>query len=100
MDKILLEIKDYLKHDSVFVDINWPKDISENSHKGFIWVGTKDGKIGNWGCHYEFIFGKDRKLHTEVHLSETGCQSLFMNIDLGSYLILKNGRRPKTEKLF
>ena len=86
MDKILLEIKGRLKHEDLFVDVNWPKDISEKTNYGYIWVGTNDGLVGCWGCHYEFIFGNDGKLYTEVHIDETRCQNLFKNIDKGDLL--------------
>lgn len=38
MDSILIEIKNRLKNSDSFVDVNWPKDISEETNKGFIWV--------------------------------------------------------------
>lgn len=86
MDEILVEIKEHLKHEKYFEDVNWPEDISEKSNYGYIWVGTKNGLIGCLGCHYEFVFGNDGKLYTEVHIDETRCQKLFKNIDKGDLL--------------
>ena len=52
-----------------------------NPKNGYIWVGGQNGLIGNFTCHYEFIFyniEEDREkdentLYLEVHFEDKNC---------------------------
>ena len=52
-----------------------------NPKNGYVWVGGQNGLIGNFTCHYEFIFyniDEDREkdentLYLEVHFEDKNC---------------------------
>ena len=45
---------------------------------GFVWIGKKNGKIGNWSCHYEIIKESD-KLFADIHF-ENKRKNDFLNV--------------------
>lgn len=51
--------------------------IAKNSRRDFLWIGTKDGVIGNSKCHYEVIYRKNKKAndganyaYVEIHFED------------------------------
>ena len=48
-----------------------PKEVKPEN--GYIWVGGQNGLIGNFTCHYEFIFHNDTELNLEVHFENDNC---------------------------
>lgn len=47
--------------------------------KKYIWIGTKNGLIGNASCHYEFL--KDgEKIYTDVHFEDENNYKLFKHV--------------------
>lgn len=81
---ILQILKQEVASSQYFSDANWPND---DEIENFIWIGTKNGLIGNDNCHYEFIFQEEQsdELTLEVHF-EGENQSQFANLDLPSSL--------------
>ena len=39
----------------------------QKQNENFIWIGTKDGLIGDLTCHYEFIY-RYKRIYTGVHI--------------------------------
>lgn len=83
--KFLETLQDEIRKSESFYSTYPKKGKIEN----FIWVGTKDEIIGDWKCHYEFIFEDENRnpesenasfLAIEVHLSEKNKQDLFKEI--------------------
>lgn len=53
--------------------------IVDEGNKKFIWIGTKNGLIGNDSCHYEFL--KDgEKIYTDVHFEDENNYELFKHV--------------------
>lgn len=84
--KILETLQEEIRKSELFYS-TYPR---KNKIENFIWVGTKDEIIGEWPCHYEFIFEDENRnpktknasfLAVEVHLSETNKQDLFKKIN-------------------
>ncbi len=82
--EILRSLKQKIASSQYFSDVNWPND---DEIENFIWIGTKNGLIGNENCHYEFIFQEEQsdELTLEVHF-EGGNQRQFANLDLPASL--------------
>ncbi len=50
-----------------------------HNDSGYIWIGTKNGLIGNDSCHYEFL--KDgEKIYTDVHFEDENNYELFKHV--------------------
>ena len=101
--KILETLQEEIRKSELFYSM-YP---SKNKIENFIWVGTKDEIIGEWSCHYEFIFEDENRnpegenasfLAVEVHLSETNKQDLFKNIHKDKKLEFCNWYNGKNEE--
>lgn len=67
-------IKDKLKFDKRFCEVG-------NEANEHIWIGTRNGIIGNLSCHYEFYY--DEKIFVDTHF-ENFDYKLFKNVALGT----------------
>lgn len=101
---ILIQLQEEISKSDRFCS-RYPK---ESKIDNFIWVGTKDEIIGDWDCHYEFIFeNKDREptknnspfLAIEVHLSERNKHGLFKEVALDKQLTFYNWYYEKRNKI-
>lgn len=92
---IYKKIKEVLESHDLLTYIDCPNDYIHHSkrttHDFFIWIGTKDGKIGNERCHYEVISleledkkpnydKKSDKVFVDVHF-EDYCANSFQKLD-------------------
>lgn len=60
--KILDELIRRIGNTTKYIDAN-------NGGDCFVWVGTKDGLIGNLACHYEFYI-EGKKLYVDAHFED------------------------------
>ncbi len=47
--------------------------------KNYIWIGTKNGLIGDDSCHYEFYM-EDNKIYADAHFEDENNYELFKNV--------------------
>ena len=100
---ILIELQEEIQKSDKFYS-NYPK---KDEITNFIWVGTTDEIIGDWNCHYEFIYENESQepkekqspyLSIEVHISECNNQSFFNTINLDKELQFQKWYYEKEDK--
>lgn len=70
-NSIFEKIQTEIKNTKQLCYVKNSEDAIHNKDSSFIWIGTKDGLIGNEKCHYEFIFQNNKELSLEVHFCKS-----------------------------